>query len=242
MTESLTQARESLAATALTNLSLLNSKLEASVSVIPDPQLSTKLPIKDASGGSVDPLLFPSETSSISDPTELFHVDVGTQTSPDLSRSQSRSQMNPGTQTKDETEEEKDGKVTMNVQTGRLRDLQVQLEDIIDLEDSAVDAETSLRSSVKDLTAYLETLTSSHYLLHGVRGNNSSLGGGGGVAGRATAQEDDPLVAAKKEIRGIKGSLLNAKNFPAASNAANSGVGAGGAATAASVAGKGLSS
>ncbi|KAI9884766.1 MAG: hypothetical protein M1823_003440 [Watsoniomyces obsoletus] len=241
MTESLTQARKSLAATALTNLSLLNTKLEASVSVIPDHQPS-KLSIKDNHGDPLSgrDLLVNSETSSISDPTELFHVDVGTQTSTDLLLSaQQQSQQSSGKNGAEKDKEKDKDETVLNVQTGRLRDIQSELSDIVDSERGAVEVETALRSRMTVLTTYLETLSSSpsnNYLFK--QSNEPYQRGykfhGHGVVG-AGVKEDiiDPLGASKKEIKEIKAALLNPKNFPPA--ASNPGAAGGGGSVSVSV-------
>ena len=77
MVETLTSARHSLAVTAQGNLRNLNDKLEAVVSVLPDPSQSTQ----DSSADDPDEL----------DASALYHRSAGTQTSPRVSRSNSTS-------------------------------------------------------------------------------------------------------------------------------------------------------
>lgn len=81
MLDSLTSAREELASTALQDLEKLNAKLESTVSHVPyvaSSQAKNEGQYRDEDEGSVD-----------SDPTELFHRDIGIQTSPPRSRSSS---------------------------------------------------------------------------------------------------------------------------------------------------------
>ena len=83
MLETLTSARHELAEAALTSLNKLNIKLEANVSHVP---VIINNPSKTHPSPDSEDL-----DSDFSDPTELFHRDFGTQTTPRASRSPSQS-------------------------------------------------------------------------------------------------------------------------------------------------------
>ncbi len=91
MLQSLTSSRHDLASTALHNLERLNEKLQGNVTHIPAPSHSrlSKSRVHDKDDNN-DENASDIETVD-SDPTELFHRDIGTQTSPRLLRSPSPS-------------------------------------------------------------------------------------------------------------------------------------------------------
>ena len=201
MAEKLTEARESLAATALVNLEKLNLKLEQTVSEIPDTQ--RRFPLSRSN----DVNLIHSGASSDSDPTELFHVDVGTQTSPRTSRSSS---LNDSTLTATAKAD------YISDQESRLKGMRSRLSEIVGASKDMGDADTAITTSIQDLNSYLETLLASN----SYHGKNQLYGAllrsapetlGGAQVGKNV---DDAAAKVKAEIRGIKGVLLSARNFP----------------------------
>ena len=195
MSESLTRARHSLAQTALENIRRLNSDLEAMVSVIPILPVSAMLLTNDGHDDHAK-LLLRSETSSDSDPTELFHLDAGTQTTPSLSRATSLTTHPSPPQ----------GIPPVDTQTGRLREIRSQLAEMVEAGDGPAYAEALLTASVRDLDAYLDTLNH--------RGRYQATPPFFGPAVSRVGDDDDALSTARTEIRSIKSSLLSARNFP----------------------------
>lgn len=201
MLADLTHARHELATTAQTNLQKLNEKLEHSVSVIP-PQLTARKTKSDGTEDEADAI------SITSDPTELFHRDVATQTSPDSLSSDSTDTVPPSTTT------------GISNHLTRLESIQSQLNEMIISEKEGSSVDDTMRSRLTDLHHYLDgliynappyTVAGPSYGLYS--GNVSSS-----VDGTATGvrkSEDDAIASFKAEIRGVKGALLSARNFPA---------------------------
>lgn len=206
MLANLTSARQELASTAQENLQRLNEKLEHNVSVIPAHLTARK---NNADGDDEE---FKDDSDSVtSDPTELFHRDIGTQTTPDVSPS-------PEAMAKDENPLEAPVEA-VNHHTSRLASIQSQLKEITDLDKNSGTVDDSMRSRLTDLHHYLDgliyaaptyTAAGGSYSLYG----NTSSGGDSGSTG-VRKSEDTAIASFKAEIRGVKGALLSARNFPA---------------------------
>ncbi|KAL4893176.1 peroxisomal membrane anchor protein conserved region-domain-containing protein [Aspergillus ambiguus] len=208
MLASLTSARHDLAATASANLQTLNEKLEQNVSTIP-PQLTARQSAPDADDDDDD------ETESItSDPTELFHRDVATQTSQDLGQDAPSSAL---VNSADEATTP-DPLTTVNTHQKRLEILTSNLREFADLEKSAGSLDDSMRSNLNDLQHYLDGLLYSKagygsvtgYGVYSTPGIDSSNSAATGI----TKGEEDAISGFRSEIRGVKGALLSARNFP----------------------------
>lgn len=174
MYDALTAARLDLSSTALTNLNELNSRLRE---LVPEGGTAKSRPIRDDD----------SDTSSTSDPGEMFHIDAQTQTSPSL-----ESFPLDG----DEVD------VSALSPDGKLEHLSTQLEALVKIHGDSTDNE--LTFALEDLTSYLETLT---YDYPGLGMYSSPYGGYG--AGNKDKDKDDPIAKVKSEIRSVKGVLLN---------------------------------
>ncbi|KAH0556860.1 hypothetical protein GP486_005348 [Trichoglossum hirsutum] len=199
MAEQLTEARHSLGETAISNLGKFNEKLENAVSEVPPAERNQPMRSDDGE-----------DTESVdSDPTECFHVDVGTQTSPSLSRRSSIAAS--------ESEEIPDRGSKVATQERRLKSLHSRLSELVEDNNDIGQEEADVMASIQDLKTHLHGLTySSPYY-----SNNLYMGlGGSGVSGGGVrgAEGEDASVQMKSEIRGIKSVLLNAKNFPATSS------------------------
>jgi hypothetical protein len=197
MAEQLTEARHSLGETAISNLGKLNDKLESSVSKI--PLVNRKQPVRlddDEDVESVD-----------ADPTECFHIDAGTQTSPALSHRWSISAGGSG--------ESADKDAETAAQEGRLKTIHRRLSELVEGNNDIGQEETDVVTSIQDLKSYLHGLTySSPYY-----SNNLYSGfGGSGLGGVRGAEGEDESARMKTEIRGIKSVYLSAKSFPATSS------------------------
>ncbi|KAH0543900.1 hypothetical protein FGG08_001801 [Glutinoglossum americanum] len=192
MTEQLTDARHSLGEAAISNLSKLNDKLENAVSEIPPVERKQPASLEEDVAESVD-----------SDPTECFHVDVGTQTSPSLSRRPSTSASGFG--------ENADRDANTASQESCLKNIHSRLSELVEGNNDIGQEETDVITSIQDLKTYLHGLSySSPYY------SNNLYGGLGGAA--RGAEGEDAGAKMKSEIRGIKSVLLNARNFPTTSN------------------------
>jgi hypothetical protein len=211
MLANLTSARLDLASTAKENLQKLNEKLEQNVSVIPAHLTARKN--KGTEEGDEDS----SDTDSIiSDPTELFHRDIGTQTTPDVSTT-SRS-----SSSKDPAETAADAPtVAVNKHLTRLESIQSSLKEINEFEKDSSTLDDSMRTRLTDLHHYLDGLiyaapsyntTTAGY--GGLYSGNTGSGTDGSSSGVHKAEED-AIAGFKAEIRGVKGALLSARNFPA---------------------------
>jgi hypothetical protein len=205
MTDQLTEARHSLADTALSKLALLNEKLESAVSEIPTPQRPTNLDQTDDLARSI--------TSFDSDPRELFHVDMGTQTTPLQSRRPSSSSGG--------SDLIEDKSKTLAEQTTAISDLKDHIEEIMFENNlSTEQGSARLRASTAELTKYLDGfIHSSPYY------SNNAPGGGIGLSKlKASAMnESDAINQAKSEIRSIKGVFLSPRNFPSSAGVGRNG-------------------
>ncbi|CUS13050.1 unnamed protein product [Tuber aestivum] len=188
MYSTLTDARLDLSSTALKNLTELNTRLRDLVPSRriqhPTANSNEKAYYPSSSSGDED------DSSSTSDPSELFHVDATTQTSPLLD-------YHPNTS--DEAED-----LTPD---GKLEHLSTQLHALVESHSDGMDNE--LTFALEDLRSYLESLTydwsgssifTSPYEYAGAKGKDG---------------KDDAVAKVKAEIRSVKGVLLNTKNFPA---------------------------
>jgi hypothetical protein len=211
MLESLTEARHSLAETAKADLETLNAKLEATVSHVPYipslfQQQQNQHPAKD------DDL-----DSETSDPTELFHRDIATQTSPHPSRTQSLSSL---------TSLQPTAKDPTTTQSTRLRSLHSTLSSLLSSQTTHF-SQDRLSTTMTDFQSTLDKLESSYNPFSIDHASSSSFYssysgpgalGTDGKAGDAKAKKPDASEASKfkNEIRSLKGAFLSSRNFPTA--------------------------
>lgn len=204
MLATLTSARQELAGTAQENLQKLNEKLEQNVTVIPAHLTARRISPTDEDEGN--------DTDSVtSDPTELFHRDMGTQTSLEVSET-SLDATEKDSQAPDAPTQ------AVNNHMSRLESIQSQLKEINDVEKDSSTLEDDMRSRLTDLHHYLDGLMyaapsySASTPSYGLYSNASS--GADGSATGVKKSEDDAIAGFKAEIRGVKGALLSARNFP----------------------------
>jgi hypothetical protein len=177
MFQSLTTSRLSLAETSKTNLSKLITKLEEQVSEIPPTHQHHKHGDEE-------------EESEDEDPSEMFHRDIGVQTSPPSSRSSSPPSPTPHS--------------TLEDQTSRLHSLKTNLSTLIEDSTSEGNDVSELESVIGVLREYLDGLA---YV--------TPIYGFGGVASYSgSTEKDDEISRVKAGIRGVKGVLLSARSFP----------------------------
>ncbi|KAK4860712.1 hypothetical protein LT330_004443 [Penicillium expansum] len=205
MLANLTSARHELAATAETNLHKLNEKLEKTVSVIPAELTARKnKPYSDEEDDDA--------SSITSDPTELFHRDVATQTSPEPTpvtsatgpvNSADSAAFSPST--------------AVNNHVSRVESITSKLREIVNSEKDASTLDDSMRSRLTELHHYCDGLiysgpTYSTGTTYGAWNSNTS---GSNDSSSMRKAEDEAIAGFRADIRGVKGALLSARNFPA---------------------------
>ncbi|TVY51710.1 hypothetical protein LSUE1_G010309, partial [Lachnellula suecica] len=158
MLSSLTTARLDLASTASSNLSKLIAKLETLVSIVPPPKAIEQ------------------EEEEDDDPTELFHRDIGIQTSPPRSRSSS-----PPPD-------------ALAAQSTRLAALTSHLKDVQTDSNTEGSTNSELQTTLDVLREYLDGLA------YVAPVYNYGYGGNGSQA----KDEDDEIGRVKAGIRGVK--------------------------------------
>lgn len=181
MAASLTDARHDFAVHGQSKIDELNDRLSKIVSKIPEPKSATDAADMD-------------DTESVaSDPTELFHRDIGTQTSPPITPAPS-SATQPASKT------------IADKQDDRLLIIKSHLDEMLSgLEAGEQPAKDRLEETNK-LRHHLDNM------MYRVQTQNVwSTGFGSDQKGGADA--DDAIEEVKKEIRGVKGVLLSAKRF-----------------------------
>ncbi|CAM1509369.1 Fc.00g031080.m01.CDS01 [Cosmosporella sp. VM-42] len=173
MVETQTESRLDLQATTAAKLEAIVAKLEKTVSEIP----STRH-ISD-------------DVSEAEDPSELFHRDMGTQTSPLLTPAPTTKNAEP----------------VAKKQAGQLESLTKKLGELKD----GVRAQSEDMEDIKTLMdVFRDELDSLTYA-----GQNDYLAGYD-VYGRSRKSEpEDEIKKAKDNIRRVKGVLLSTRNFPA---------------------------
>lgn len=189
MLSQLTTSRLSLASTTSSNLKLLIEKLEAQVSEIPPPRLGRLKGEEEEEDESED-----------EDPTELFHRDIGVQTSlPPSPVLHASSVINP----------ESTQSTPLETQSASLSTLRASLNDL--LADSSGEGQDSrdLLTTISVVREYLDGLA---YVVpnYGYGIGGYGVGGVGGLG----KEPDDEIGRVKAGIRGVKGVLLSARSFP----------------------------
>ncbi|CAD0093633.1 unnamed protein product [Aureobasidium mustum] len=190
MADNLNDARHDLFEHTGNHVSGFNNKLTKLVSTVPSSAKS--LPSTPADLADFD-------TDSItSDPTELFHRDVGTQTSPSLSRRTSISS---------DTEVMKPDTVPLK-QANRLEIMKSHLSELLEGTENNGTSNQTLQTSISETRHYLDGLyyTPPSYSWNADNSLNAS--------NASKDKQPDAAVTLKAEIRGVKGVLLSAKRFP----------------------------
>ena len=186
MLESLTMARQSLFETTASNLESLNEKLETVVSKVP---ILAVLPDQAKYGIEND-----NDTESdASDPMELFHRDIGTQTSAPpstISSNMSAVELDPSAS-------------ASSIQGSRLKNIHSTLTSILSVETFGADEDDTTIQCFSDLRLLLNDITYGKIP--------------GSFPGESPKSHmDDEIQKVKAEIRGVKGVLLSARSFPSA--------------------------
>ncbi|KAJ3943756.1 uncharacterized protein N0V96_006688 [Colletotrichum fioriniae] len=196
MVENLTEARYDLHETTSQNLAKIIEKLEGTVSEIPAPKKSAAAAAAAAAEGAAD-----DDASSADDPTEMFHRDIGTQTSipstPSLTTWGENKNSNSDKE-KSPTDRQADKLTWFKNQAAWLKTTVVaDADDVADLK--------SKMDVLKDDLVQLAYPSPSDYA-----GSSYSLYGG-----PRKNEPEDEIKKARDNIRRVKGVLLSTRNFPA---------------------------
>ena len=201
MAQNLVESRHDFASHAKVQLDEFNNRLKDVVSSDP----ATKL-----KAGASDIMDDISEAES--DPTELFHRDFGTQTTPSLSR-------RPSVASSPDTESS-----VVASHESRVKILTSHLKELESTRSNDASSSDSLKTKISDLSTYLAEMSyQSHY--------GSGMGSFYYPSSRTTGgnlakSNDDQIETFKGDIRAVKGVLLSARNFPAGGSWSNGRVGA----------------
>lgn len=185
MTQNMTESRHDFASHAQEQLQELNKRLGDVVSV--DPATKAK-PTTDV----VDDI-----SEADSDPTELYHRDYGTQTTPELSRRPSVSNAN-------------DPQPIVTAHENRLKIIKSHLQELETTRSNDSTFVESLKTKISDLSTYLNDMSyqNQYYSsMNGLYGSNFATSG-------VKDGKNDQIEALKGDIRAVKGVFLSARNFP----------------------------
>lgn len=182
MAASLTDARHDFASHGQSKIDEFNSRLSTLVSKIPEPKSAAG----EAENDDVE--------SVASDPTELFHRDIGTQTSPAVSPPPSTANAQPETKT------------VADKQNERLSIIKSHLDEML----AGVQAgEQPAKDRLEEANKLRHHLDNMMYRVQTANVWN----GGFTTEAKAGTEAVDAIEEVKKEIRGVKGVLLSAKRF-----------------------------
>lgn len=189
MHEELSAARHDFFSHAGGKVDEFNNRMSKVVTLPPSKQA------KEKDSDSADDM---SVVSDASDPTELFHRDIGVQTSPSLSRNQSSTSL-----------QDLDPKATtpMVHQEARLSSITSSIRDLRFSRDMSGNKEKDVGAQLDAFSKYLNDLTFASpyhkYQSNFPTWNNSN-----------STSTDDDMDKFKNEIRGMKGAMLSTRNFP----------------------------
>ena len=181
MLASLTTSRLSLAESASANLDKLINKLESVVSEVPTKGSRMEVEAEDE--------------ESDEDPTEMFHRDIGVQTSLPSTPHSTPADSGPET-------------TPLSDQTSRLQYLKTTISDLVEESTSEGNETNHLSITITILKEYLDGMA---YVVPNY-GYTSSYGGA--LGGSSSKEQDDEIGRVKASIRGVKGVLLSARSFP----------------------------
>lgn len=182
----------------------LNSKLSGMVSTVPSSALTASHKDDRADDAS--------EKSDDSDPTELFHHDIGTQTSPTLlSRRNSitSSSTNPSSTAAPAQQED------------RLRNLSSHLKDLQSSSRQGAESEGEINTQLSELNTYLSDMRYTNPYIKNSAYGSTWPGLGAMSGGGSTADGNDEIDKFMKDIKAVKGVLLSTRNFPRAGGSAS---------------------
>lgn len=186
MVDTLSESRHDFYTHSQSKVDELNERLAKIVSKVPEAKKELHTSEVDADGAD-------SETS---DPTELYHRDMGTQTSPTISPAEAAA-----------PEETKKDPVTY--QTGALEIMREHINELTEGSEKTAQANKDRQETLNKLRHYLDGLQYSSSAISTWQTSEDAMTLKNDKSG------DDAIEELKKEIRGVKGVLLSAKRFPA---------------------------
>lgn len=204
MIGSLVESRQDFATHTNSKLDEFNERLSKIVSRVPEPATKAKGADAATSEEEID------DTDSLaSDPTELFHRDQGTQTSPPTSGTSTPA---PGDLITPDDPTKKDA---VAYHTNALNILSSHLSEISS-SPGADEAVKARQEALSKLRHYLDTTmyASSSVNLWTQSEDGISAQSGQGRNGGKNGKKVDAGEELKKEVRGVKGVLLSARRFP----------------------------
>ncbi|KAI6085069.1 hypothetical protein F4821DRAFT_241483 [Hypoxylon rubiginosum] len=198
MAETLNDSRTEYYSHVAEKLEQLVERLEDAVSEVPykngKPLKSSLAAIKHEEGAYAD------DESTFSDPTELFHRDFGTQTSPRLlpeDRPSSSSSRNTSADNK-----------PVDAQVRRVAALRASVRELSDMHVRRAERSAELNAKLREIRDEVDKLGTPAML--DFPASYSGLGYG------RTSEPDDEVKKAKDAIRSIKGMFLSTRSFPTA--------------------------
>ncbi|KAI1126548.1 peroxisomal membrane anchor protein conserved region-domain-containing protein [Nemania abortiva] len=187
MVDNLNEARSDYYDHVNKNLSKLVEKLEGTVSEVP---YKNGKPLKSQHHSrDID-----DNESTTSDPTELFHRDVGTQTSPPPSIVGSTSNTSNNSEN------------PVDVQARQLTTISASLRELTAIHTQKAESNADLRSAIGEIRDQADK-----FLYPPVQ----SFSVYGGLGYGQSSEPDDEFKNAKDAIRSVKGLFLNSRSFPA---------------------------
>lgn len=184
MVASLTSSRLSLLSTASDNLSKLIAKLEGIVSEIPSTTPGKIALVGSEGYKDVD-------EDSDSDPTEVFHRDIGVQTS--LPSTPASPTLSPAESSLDE-------------QTSNLSRLKASIQSLLEDDSTYASENQELEATIGIVREYCDQLA---YVAP-----TPSYGYASYTTAAKPDDKNDEIAQVKAAIRGVKGVLLSARSFP----------------------------
>ncbi|KAK3684256.1 peroxisomal membrane anchor protein conserved region-domain-containing protein, partial [Podospora appendiculata] len=196
MVDALTEARISLHSNANESLTKLVDKLEKTVSELPPSTTANKKGSSSTHPDDDDDDA--ATTSSYDDPTELFHRDIGVQTSLPASPSMGYSSTTPNPNVPAEK--------PSGTQARKLAELSTAVRGLRDSLVSQTEDLGDIKTVLDLFKDDLDTMTSAQM----------DYGAGFSIYGGGNRNEpDDEIKRAKENIRRVKGVLLSTRSFPA---------------------------
>lgn len=187
MVDNLNEARSEYYEHVNGKLSQLVDKLEAAASEVP---YKNGKPLKY----QLQDRALDDNESTTSDPTELFHRDIGTQTSPPPSII--------GTTSNASNSSEK----PVDIQANRLSAISASLRELTAMHTQKAESNSDLRSAIGEIRDQVDKLSYppvQDFLTFGGLGYGQS------------AEPDDEFKKTKDAIRSVKGIFLSSRSFPA---------------------------
>ncbi|KAL1305071.1 hypothetical protein AAFC00_002008 [Neodothiora populina] len=198
MTENLTEARHDFASHTSSGLTKITERLSGLVSEVPTttkPKAGLDNPDDVDNDDDAE--------STVSDPTELFHRDIGTQTSSLPSPGDDSSSSSLGSP-----------ETTLTKQETRLKILHSHLDELLQHSETNGSTNEDMHNDIADFRQSLDDMIYSPPSYQFT--NDSAYTLPGSNTPRGADKKDDAVAAFKAEIRGVKGVLLSAKRFPPA--------------------------